>query len=156
MPAKTGKLLVSTKANSNGRKTVILVISAIFIIFGIFLLLNFDIITRIDDDYGFILGIVGIAFLFGYPALMLSIVFLGSKSYCDVYENVVSGRTALSINNPKAPMQDFEVTYDDIQNITETHKRLIIYTQYASYEVLAMRNCSQAVQEIRQKISKKH
>lgn len=79
---------------------------------------------------------------------------LGSRSYCDVYENSVVGMTALSMNQPNMPMQKFAINYSEINNVTETGKTICIYTVYATYEVLALHNRSEAVNEIRKRISK--
>ena len=79
---------------------------------------------------------------------------IGSRSYCDVYENSVVGMTALSMNRPNMPMQKFAINYSEINNVTEAGKTICIYTAYATYEVLALHNRSEAVNEIRKRISK--
>lgn len=71
-----------------------------------------------------------------------------------VYENSVVGMTALSMNQPNMPMQKFAINYSEINNVTETGKTICIYTVYATYEVLALHNRSEAVNEIRKRISK--
>ena len=52
------------------------------------------------------------------------------------------------------PMQKFAINYSEINNVTETGKTICIYTVYATYEVLALHNRSEAVNEIRKRISK--
>ena len=47
------------------------------------------------------------------------IVYIGAKSYCDVYEKAVVGTTCLSASNPNTPVQNFEPSYEQIQNVTE-------------------------------------
>lgn len=51
-------------------------------------------------------------------------------------------------------MQKFAINYSEINNVTETGKTICIYTVYATYEVLALHNRSEAVNEIRKRISK--
>ena len=51
-------------------------------------------------------------------------------------------------------MQDFELQYSEINNVTESGKNIIIYTSYHSYEVAALNNHSEAVNEIRKRISR--
>lgn len=62
--------------------------------------------------------------------------------------------TALSMNRPNMPMQKFAINYSEINNVTEAGKTICIYTAYATYEVLALHNRSEAVNEIRKRISK--
>ncbi|MBQ9832247.1 MAG: hypothetical protein IJO48_00795 [Clostridia bacterium] len=75
--------------------------------------------------------------------------FLAQKSYCAVYENKVSGITALNMKESDKALQTFEVKYDEILNVTEAGKKLCIYTAYATYDVLAMTNREEALKEIK-------
>ena len=91
---------------------------------------------------------VGIAFLVttGY-LMMLAVLFA-------LIANDTRSMTALSMNRPNMPMQKFAINYSEINNVTETGKTICIYTAYATYEVLALHNRSEAVNEIRKRISK--
>lgn len=160
-----GRLLVTTKSNSTGRKTaatVSCVGAAILVVMFIafFAILGFDGMGDIGEE------LFGSTFL-GYcliPALIIIIlcpvifntivVFNAAKSYVDVYENCLVGKTALSSSRPNEPMQDFELQYSEINNVTESGKNIIIYTSYHSYEVAALNNHSEAVNEIRKRISR--
>ncbi len=51
-------------------------------------------------------------------------------------------------------MQDFEIPYSDISNVSEDKYSIVIYTQYANYKVLANTNRADALKEIRQRIGK--
>lgn len=93
------------------------------------------------------------ALFLGMAAFNVIVTFLGSKSFCDVYENGVVGKTALSRNQPNTPMQAFDLSYEEIKNVSEAGKSLIIYTNYMKYEVLALNNRVEAMQEIRKRIS---
>lgn len=144
-----GSLLVSTKSAAAGRKTIITVCSVLFILLGIvFLFLPWVDITG-NAIFGYIVSAICIC----YGVFNLVVAFLGGKSYCSVYENAVVGMTCLSKNNPNAPMQNFELRYDEIMNVTNTGKNILIYTQYATYDVLALKNCAEATQEIRTRMT---
>ncbi len=143
-----GRLIVSTKSSSTGRKSIILIASIISYIFGIVCLVTPEAFSVMDDLW-FILWLIGVLFFFLYPTFWLIVVFVGSKSYCDVYEYCVTGRTALSFSNPNMPVQNFELSYSEITNVAQSGKRIIIYTNYATYEIMALQNCALAVTEIR-------
>ena len=156
-----GNLLVSTKSSATERKTMQTVASVIVIILGLFILSLNDFTAQIAKDLlgkasysWFVDFIIIVAFLVS-PCFGLFTTFLASKSYCDVYENAVSGMTGLSISNPKAPMQNFDIAYDEILNVTESGKTIYIYTQYTTYEVLALKNRVEAVNEIRARMTGK-
>ena len=159
-----GRLLVTTKSNSTGRKARAMVScigAAILVLMFIafFAILGFDGMGDIGEE------LLGSAFL-GYcliPALIIIIlcpvlfttivVFNAAKSYVDVYEKCLVGKTVLSSSRPNKPMQDFELQYGEINNITESGKNIIIYTSYHSYKVATLNNHSEAVNEIRKRIS---
>lgn len=159
METTRGKLLVSTKSMAAGRKAVVGVCSALLMLFGIVGLTFVDLFPRIarnlfgNASLSWVIVMFIVIGFFVFPIIELVILFLGSKSYCDVYENAVVGTTSMSVNNPKAPMQNFEITYDEIQNVTESGKALIIYTQYTTYEVLALKNRPEALKAIRAKMT---
>jgi len=150
-----GKLLVSTKSSASGRKILGLILSALLILIGIFALSDYSAILRMSrnlfgsSSFSRTITIFFCVVFFGYPCFMMSVCFLEGKSYCDVYEKAVVGTTSLSINNPKAPMQNFDIGYNEIMNVTESGKTIYIYTQYAAYEILALKNRVEAVREIR-------
>lgn len=161
--ADKGSLIVSTKTNNTVNKTVLIVACGLLGIFIIIAIANFDgIFSSMGRDMfgsastGKVVGVVCIVAMLCYIAFNLITTFLGSKSFCDVYENGVVGKTALSANQPNTPMQDFDISYAEIANVTEAGKSMIIYTKYAKYEVLALKNRAEAVQEIRQRISKEN
>lgn len=162
MQMNRGKLVVSTKADEKGRKVAIIFGGGFLIILAI--ILEIALFTKnglAKDMAKDLLGNSSLSWifqifplsLFGYACFNLIVVFLGSKSYCDVYEYAVEGMTALSRTNPNSPMQHFEIQYQDIANITESGKMLCIYTQYTTYEVLAMRNRAEALKEIRMRMT---
>lgn len=155
-----GKLIVSTKSNATGRKAVQIIGAAFFVALALMMLANFDeIFSQMGRDFfhnsstGTLLGGVAVALFLGMAAFNVIVTFLGSKSFCDVYENGVVGKTALSRNQPNTPMQAFDLSYEEIKNVSEAGKSLIIYTNYMKYEVLALNNRVEAMQEIRKRIS---
>lgn len=152
-----GKLLISTKTKA-GRKTLLTVCSVIMLIMGTFIAFNFNLFRELGKEVldnatiGVIIGLVAVVYLFLYPVITM----IGNRSYCEIYENAVVGMTSLSLSQPNMPMQKFEITYDEIMNTTEAGKTLHIYTQYATYDVLAMKNRSAVANEIRARISSKN
>lgn len=159
--AEKGSLIVSTKSNAAANKTVQIAACGLLGIIVIIAIANFDgIFSSMGRDMfgsastGKAIGGVCVVAMLCYIAFNLITTFLGSKSFCDVYEGGVVGKTALSANQPNTPMQDFDISYTEIANVTEAGKTIIIYTKYAKYEVLALKNRTEAVQEIRQRISK--
>lgn len=161
MAANRGKLLVTTRTNAAGRKTVIVVYSVIMYAFALFSLLNQDTFAKMGRDVfysvamGRMVGWVIIAFLIAFPSFLLIMSVKGSKSYCDVYEYAVAGMTCLSASNPNAVMQNFELPYQQIVNLTSSSKTITIQTNHGSYEVLALKNRDEAMQEIRSRMSEK-
>lgn len=159
MAESRGKLILSTKSQASGRKTIILVCSVLLYLFALFLFLNRDVFSDLGRDAfrsataGHLLGWCVIIFFIAWPTFNLIMAQIGSKSYCDVYENAVVGTTCLSAANPNAPMQNFELPYSQIVNVTEANKNLTIHTSHGSYEVLALKNRSEAVQAIRARMT---
>lgn len=133
-----------------------IIISILLFGVGVLVIAAFDMFKEIDRTWGPILGYAAVAFFFGYGVFNLVTAFQGSKSFCDVYENVVVGKTGLSYRDPKAPMQDFEISFQEIMNVTESGKTLLIYTEYATYEVLALKNREKAAKEIRARMTGKN
>lgn len=158
MSWERGKLLISTKAHASGRKTIILVSSIFQYFMAVFLLLNQDALAALgrsmfnSSSIGRLLGWCCILILFAWPTFNIVMAQISSKSYCDVYENAVVGITCLSTANPHAPMQSFELNYAQIVNVTSSKKNIMIHTNHGSYEILALKNCNEAVQEIRARI----
>lgn len=148
-----GNLLVSTRSGAAGRKLTICICGAILAIAGIIILLTPEAFRALSRrNYHLISLVCGVAAI-AVAAYFILVAFLGGRSYCEVYENAVTGMTALSRNQPNVPMQNFEVKYADIHNVTDAGKRICIYTPYAVYEVLAMKNCQEVVREIRARMA---
>lgn len=124
------------------------------ILLGIFIMATPEAFYELSHQHYRLIAILIGSVLIGYALFCLITTFLGSRSYCDVYENSVVGMTTLSMNQPNMPMQKFAINYSEINNVTETGKTICIYTVYATYEVLALHNRSEAVNEIRKRISK--
>ncbi len=145
-----GKLLVSTQAAS-GRKIAVAVLSVFMFILGIFYVSHFDVFREMGKDIldskelGNIIGIAFTLFFFLYP-LLASMRFY---SYCNVYESGVCGVTALNIFRPNNAMKKFDVAYNEILNVSDTGKSLILHTQYADFEVLVFKNGQEALKEIK-------
>lgn len=159
-----GKLLVTTKAGiaSKPVQLGISLVSCIFmIVLGIWFLTNMETWNRMGRDLfnnetiGTLIMLLLSIFMIGYSVFIMIVNIIGSRSYCAVYENSVVGMTALSMNKPSASMQKFDISYAEINNVTETGKTIIIYTPYASYEVMAANNRSEALKEIRKRMSGK-
>ena len=148
-----GELLVTTKSGATGRKILLCVLSPVLIFLGIFIMSNPEALYELSHKYYRLISIVFGIWMILYPLFMLFVAFLGSRSYCDVYEYSVTGMTALSRNQPNMPMQKFDIGYDEIKNITEAGKTIFIYTSYGTtYEVLALHNRSEALAEMRKRV----
>ena len=121
-------------------------------VLALFLALNNEIFPFLLDDrtLGTILGWLVVIFCLASPIYYLVVVHLGSKSYCDVYENMVVGTTCLSRKNP---MQNFQLDYGQIVNVTEGGKNITIYTPYGHYVVLAQKNRTEAIRAIRDRMA---
>lgn len=155
-----GKLLVSTKSSAPNAKIISAAIGFIpdVILLLLFFIIGFDGIRRLGRELfgnasmGLIIFTVIIAFSLGFNIFNIIVASNSSKSYVDIYENGIVGKTTLSWANPNAPVQDFELPYSEIKNVSDSKKNIIIYTAYNTYEVLANENHNQALQEIRNRI----
>lgn len=156
-----GNLLISTKSSAPNTKIISAAIGFIpdLILLLLFFIIGFDGVRRLGRELfgnasmGFIIFIAVIAFSLGFNVFNIIVACNSSRSYIDVYEYGIAGKTTLSWANPNAPVQDFELPYSEIKNISDSKKNIIIYTAYHTYEVLASRNHDQALQEIRNRIS---
>ncbi len=150
-----GNLLISTKVEK-GKKTFQTACCVLAVIIGValFFSISFFIEDLLDMGTGVVIfGVVcALSFIIS-PIFVFIIVFKGNKSHCDVYENGVAGITGLGLNNSNTPMQNFCISYDEIVNITESSKSILIYTKYCTYEVLAKKNRAEAAQIIRSRMS---
>lgn len=150
---KNERLLVSTKVSS-GRKLLLGVCTFILFIFALFVLFNFKLIGQMGRELfnnstaTQLLFAVALVFMFALPVVSL----LGCRSYCNVYETCVAGITALSVNHPNKPMQEFEIRYDEIRRVVLSGRTITLYTQYDEYEALAMSNAKEALNEIKKRI----
>ena len=150
-----GKLLVSTKSGAKQKMgyTIYYVVwlLVLILIFAIFDDLSWRLSRELDSDFlGFAIPFA-VAGLIVYNMLKL---YFSNKSYCEVYETVVSGVTAFNFSKPQGPVT---ISYNDITNISESGRILIIYTNYATYEFLAMdsKNRAEAIKEIRLRMGDK-
>lgn len=148
-----GNLLVTTKSNASGRKALLCILCPLLILTGIFIIANSDVFYELSHKHYHLIAFISGGLLIVYASYLLIVVFLGSRSYCDVYEYSVIGMTGLSRNQPNMPMQKFDISYHEINNVTETGHTICIYTSYATYEVLALHNRSEAVAEIRKRMN---
>lgn len=154
-----GDLIVSTKAMAVGRKVYIYVVSAFLILLGFVCFISGPVFEEMAGDLfhrpsmGAVLQFGLAAVSIGFGAFMLIGSFLGFKSYCDVYERGVKGTTGMSANKNAAPQQNFQLSYRDILNVTESGKTIFLYTNHGNFEVLALKNRAEAVQEIRRRIA---
>lgn len=65
------------------------------------------------------------------------------------------GKTLLSVGFFRnSGMTSFDLKYDEIENVFEEKRTIIIHTRYTSLKVLAADNCSAAVREIRDRIKR--
>lgn len=145
-----GSLIVSTKKAQTKRLTLVGICGVIMIGFGLLCIIFSDIF---DEVFGsaVVAYVVGIAMI-AYPAYQFLVIWLGQKSYVEVYENCIEGITALS---GKSNMEQFQLQYPDILNVSASKYRISIHTQYATYEVQAMVNKDRAVEVIRNQIAAK-
>ena len=150
-----GALLVTTRSNATGRKMVVYLGGGVLILMGILVLAVPDAFYELSHEYYWLISLILGVVMIAYALFYMITCFLGSRSYCDVYEYSVTGMTGLSRNQPNMPMQKFDIGYKEIQNVTDAGKRICIYTPYATFEVLALHNCSEAVNEIRKRMSGK-
>lgn len=95
-----GELLVSTKTGAAGRKVLLCVLCPLLILLGIFIMATPEAFYELSHQHYRLIAILIGSVLIGYALFCLITTFLGSRSYCDVYENSVVGMTALSMNQP--------------------------------------------------------
>lgn len=150
-----GRLVVSTetmfKIKMGGY-----VMGILCCIIGLFLAFNIqdfiDVFEEIlDNDTLSTIGAWGCSLL----SICMPILFIQLyKSHCNVYEKAVTGITCFnfSLLHYDVSMQKFTVRYEDIMDVTEGKNSLFIYTKYTTYEVYAMTNRGQALQEIKKRI----
>ncbi len=153
MEIEKGKLLITTKEAQTGRMITLGISSAVVVCIGIFCLSvpeAFKSLSR--DNYQIISFLLGFGMI-AYAAFMCVFVWLGKKSYVAAYENRVVGTTALSLADAKTPMQNFELRYEEIVNVSESGKTITIYTAYEKYNVLALKNREEIMRAIRQRMS---
>ena len=149
-----GNLLVSTRADSMGRKIVALILAAILIWLAYFTVTDTEfraglVINTGSFEMGRMLQVVLPVVLVAFAVYALVMVFKGSKSYVEVYENAVVGTTEMNAKNRNESMKNFEIGFDEIANISESKKSIQIFTPYTSYQVAALKNRAAAVQAIR-------
>ena len=145
-----GNLIVSTRASSSGKQFALTICCVLMIVLGlVFLCLPWE---EIFDNavIGYIVSLIMVA----DGIVNLIMTSKNSKSYCEVYEYAVVGTTSLSWNTPNAPVQDFDIPYREIKNVTSSGKSILIYTNYATYNVTAAANCAQAVSAIRSRLQR--
>lgn len=153
MEIEKDKLLVTTKEEQTGRMMILGISCAVVVCMGIFCLSvpeAFKALSR--RNYQIISFLLGIGMI-AYAVFMCVSVWLGKKSYVAAYENRVVGTTALSLSDAKAPMQNFELHYEEIVNVSESGKTITIYTAYEKYNVLALKNRGEIIRAIRQRMS---
>lgn len=92
-----GELLVSTKTGAAGRKVLLCVLCPLLILLGIFIMATPEAFYELSHQHYRLIAILIGSVLIGYALFCLITTFLGSRSYCDVYENSAVGMTALSI-----------------------------------------------------------
>lgn len=150
-----GKLIVSTKSSAGGQKLYSIIFAAILIIFGCLILFYPDMTHRMARDFlgdsskSGLITVFAVVLFFAFPLYYLYNSFVSARSYCDVYENGVTGVAGKVKGQKNLSMESFEISFDEIINVTETKKVISIYTKYTTYEVLALKNKDTAVREIR-------
>ncbi|OUQ06896.1 hypothetical protein B5E92_10520 [Erysipelatoclostridium sp. An15] len=151
-------LLVTTKNTASKSKNIMIIISIVCLAFIIFFLVSLDVLQDMGEELfnsrfiGFFIALLLIVFFLCIMIYGIVIIFFGSKSYLDVYEDHIAGKTALSKRNPNEPMQDFYLNYNQILNVYEMQNRIIIDTATRSYEVLATINRQEAIVQIKNHI----
>lgn len=159
MSEQRGALIVSTKSQAVGRKTFAIVFCGLLYVLAIasffnresFISTGFRLFHSVTA--GEIFSWIIVMILFAWPTYLLLFSAKRAKSYCDVYENVVTGATVVDKNNPN--MQRFELAYHQIASVGEKKSSIILHTDHGSYEVLALKNRTEAIQAIRSRLSVK-
>lgn len=152
------KLIVSTKSTNSGMKTAKIVSNGLLILIGCILLFSGILDDLAHEFFGsssssWLLYILILACSILFPVFSMIVSLSNLNSYCDVYEKSVSGKTGMSFTDTKAPVQTFELSYNEIVNVTESGKNIIIYTQYGKYEVAACKNQTEVVNAIRARMT---
>ncbi len=152
-----GKLIISTKSAAAGRKTVVTICGGFLLALGLLGLLMGGELSQAfgRGSTGKIIYYGLCLILIGYGASSLITCFLGGRSYCEVYERAVVGMTCLSTRDRNAPMQRIDLPFSDIVNVTEAGKTIILYTNHGAFDLLALKNREQAIQEIRKRMTGK-
>ena len=81
-----GELLVSTKTGAAGRKVLLCVLCPLLILLGIFIMATPEAFYELSHQHYRLIAILIGSVLIGYALFCLITTFLGSRSYCDVYE----------------------------------------------------------------------
>lgn len=154
-----GKLLVSVRNSGKVMKPLSYICTGFMYLLAVWFLFHMETLEAIGYDLlenrflGLLFVIIMMCFLIIYPTYLLIVNRCRYRSYCEVYEFNVIGRTNLSINNPREPVQDFEVSYPEILNVTEAGWSILIRTQYATYEIYAQKNRTEAIRAIRDRMA---
>ncbi len=154
-----GELIVSTKAVAAGQKGIMIAVGGLLILLGMFMGVDKRVTSSIaSGTQQELIHYCVITILIAFGGYAIYAAFKRFKSYCAVYEKGVVGTTGMAeIRDGKkdAPQQDFELAYSDIVNVTESGKTILIYTNYGTFEVLALKNRVEATQEIRKRMTGK-
>ena len=165
-PDKAGRLLVSTQSSRTALKSFQIVFLTLYYVIVLILLLmifthwseymirtgliGLDLFDSID--IGHFLGFAVIPLLLCLPIASIRsviVTFCQDKSYLNVYESHLEGVTALSYTEA---MTKFRLHYREILNVAESGQHIVIYTSYATYEVLAKNNRVEALREISRRL----
>lgn len=151
--SEKGNLIVSTKQDQSGINRGFLVYAVFLVFISIFMFsetgrnicmeIGFDFFGgRSGIKMGELLAVVIGGMCLGCAVMIFVAIFKGKPSYCDVYENVVTGRP-LSI-----AAQEFTVCYNEIESAKEENGNIVLITKYGKYIVGAPVNRTQALKEI--------
>ncbi len=145
--------VVSTQCNSQ-QKAGRFVLAAFLV--GIGLYVAHSLVTT--EPYGAMFRTTRYANVFGFLFFFACfysamIVVTQTRSYCTVYEGHVTGKTLLSVGFWRnSGLASFDLKYDEIENVFEENRTIIIHTRYTSLKVLAVDNRAAALREIRARI----
>lgn len=143
-----GNLIVSTKSASTGRKIVTVISGCIIILFGIICFFVPNAFKSINRQWGPLLGYACGILMIAYSVFEIAVVFFGTKSFCAVYENGISGITAFGFGI-KEPQQTVNLSFNEIENVSMSGKCIIVYTKFGKFLFSALKNGPEAVQAIR-------
>ncbi len=143
-------LIISTKSASTGRKNVAIVFNCITILICI---ICFFVCLFAPDVFKSIKLHPLLVFAFGIFAIIsstydIAVAIFGTKSYCAVYENGISGITAFGLG-VKEPQQTVSLSFNEIENVSMSGKCIIVYTKFGKFLFSALKNGPEAVQAIR-------